>query len=387
MLSPDKIDEWLKEVEERPSSAVLIIRYIANRLADLTSRNEELLNENIALRTNRKVEEYEARIATLEHQVEIMKRQFKGEVELPPEAAPQADTLSLLLYDLQGRLLRLELDPERLQSGAEVGKLSNLPNLQAPPEVLLTGSLEELLLVYDTGRTVSLPAASLPVQATPLDWEAAFLQETIGAESLVTLLPIARIALYEYVVQTTRRGFAKRLPGNFFASCVEKRFIGSGVKMKIDKTGALVLCNKDDQLVLATHQGYLVTLQVAKLPSAIEEVLKLANNDHIAASFALRKQPSLLVVTSNAKAIYREAIWLEAAATFKTSGQSIIPASRREAGVRLISAAAVGPEDWGAALWSDGLLTLHKAADLFASGSLGNREADVLSFIVLAANL
>jgi DNA gyrase/topoisomerase IV subunit A len=360
----------------------LIIRYIANRLADLSSRNEELLNENIALRTNRRVEEYEARIATLEHQVEIMKRQFKGELELPPEATPQADTLSLLVYDLQGRLLRLELDPERLQSGGEAGKLSDLPDPQAPPEVLLTGSLEELLLVYDTGRTVSLPAASLPIQPTPLDWEAAFLQETIGAESLVTLLPIARMALYDYVVQTTRRGFAKRLPGNFFASCVEKRFIGSGVKMKIDKTGALVLCNKDDQLVLATHQGYLVSLEVAKLPSAIEEVLKLANNDHIAASFALRKQPSLLVVTSNGKAIYREASWLETAATFKTSGQSIIPASRREAGVRLISAAAVGPDAWGAALWSDGLLTLHKATDLFASGSLGTREAEVLSFAI-----
>ena len=383
MLSPDKIDEWLKEVEERPTSAALIIRYIANRLAELSSRNEELLDENISLRTNRKVEEFEARIATLEHQVEIMKRQFKGEMELPPEAAPQPDTLSLLVYDLQGRLLRLELEQERLTSGAQVASLKDPPDIQAPPELLLTGSLEELLLVYDTGRTISMPTANLPLQTSPLDWESAFLQETIGAESLVTLLPIARMALYDFVVQTSRRGFAKRLPGGFFASCIEKRFIGSGVKLKIDKTGGLVLCNKDDLLVFATHQGFLVTQEVAKLPSAIEEVLKLAHTDHIAASFTLRKQPSLLVVTSNGKALHRETGWLDPAATFKTSGQSIIPASRREAGVRLVSAAAVSPDDWGAALWSDGLLTLHQASDLFASGSLGTREAEVLAFAIL----
>jgi DNA gyrase/topoisomerase IV subunit A len=383
MLSPDKIDEWLKEVEERPGSAALIIRYIANRLADLSSRNEELLDENISLRTNRKVEEYESRIATLEHQVEIMKRQFKGEMDLPPEAAPQADTLSLVLFDLQGRLMRLELDPEQLQSGAHLGRLKQLPDPNAPPELLLTGSLEELLLAYDTGRTISLPATRLPVQQDTLDWDSALLQETIGAESLVALLPIARMALYDFVVQTTRRGFAKRLPGNFFATCVEKRFIGSGVKLKIDQTGALVLCNKDDLLVLATHQGSLVTLDVSKLPSAIEELFKLAHTDHVAASFALRQQPSLLAVTSNGKAIHRDAGWLEPAATFKTSGQSLIPASRREAGVRLVSAAAVSPDDWGAALWSDGLLTLHQASDLFASGSLGTREAEVLSFTIL----
>ena len=55
MLSPDKIDEWLREVEERPASAAVILRFIANRLSELSARNEELLDDNIALRTNRRV--------------------------------------------------------------------------------------------------------------------------------------------------------------------------------------------------------------------------------------------------------------------------------------------------------------------------------------------
>ena len=76
----------------------------------------------------------------------------------------------------------------------------------------MTNSLEELLLVFDTGRTISLPAASLTAQPGPLDWEAADLQEPIGSEALVAILPIARMALYDFCVQTSRRGFAKRLP-------------------------------------------------------------------------------------------------------------------------------------------------------------------------------
>ena len=67
MISPDKIDEWIREVEERPASAELIIRYIANRLSELASREEELAAQNIELLSGRKVDEYVSRIASLEY--------------------------------------------------------------------------------------------------------------------------------------------------------------------------------------------------------------------------------------------------------------------------------------------------------------------------------
>ena len=85
MISPDKIDEWIHEVEERPASAELIIRYIANRLSELASRDEELAAQNIELLSGRKVEEYESRIASLEYQLDLLKRQLGGEVILPTE--------------------------------------------------------------------------------------------------------------------------------------------------------------------------------------------------------------------------------------------------------------------------------------------------------------
>ena len=113
MITPDKISEWLKEVEERPSSGSIIIQYIANRLSDLTARNEELLAENIELRSGRKVEEYESRITNLEYQLDLLKRQFGG--QLPANAQP-VETSSLLVYTPQGQVLRVELDPAELVS-------------------------------------------------------------------------------------------------------------------------------------------------------------------------------------------------------------------------------------------------------------------------------
>lgn len=84
MISPDKIDEWIREVEERPSSAALIIRYIANRLSELASRDEELSAQNIELLSGRKVDEYESQIASLEYQLELLKRQLGVKSSCPP---------------------------------------------------------------------------------------------------------------------------------------------------------------------------------------------------------------------------------------------------------------------------------------------------------------
>jgi len=57
LIPSQKIDEWVREVEERPSSAPVILRFIASRLSELAQRNEELLAENIELQTGQKVEQ------------------------------------------------------------------------------------------------------------------------------------------------------------------------------------------------------------------------------------------------------------------------------------------------------------------------------------------
>src|SRR6266508_5712313 len=94
-----KIDEWMKEAEERPESAVTIVKLVARRLRELTDRNEALLAENIALQNGTRVEEYQKRIAHLEYQLDLLKRRF-GADESPlaglATTSLETSTLSLL---------------------------------------------------------------------------------------------------------------------------------------------------------------------------------------------------------------------------------------------------------------------------------------------------
>src|SRR5512136_3051819 len=116
-----KIEEWIKEVENRPQSALTILKLIYGRLKDLTEQNEALRAENIALQDGSRAEEYRKHAAALEYQLDLLKRRFglnqveMGTLSVEPAAIPPA----LLLYNAHGRLLRIE-------PGLETGTYAHL---------------------------------------------------------------------------------------------------------------------------------------------------------------------------------------------------------------------------------------------------------------------
>ena len=401
MINPEKIAEWLKEVEERPNSGSIIIQYIANRLSELTARNEELLAENIELRSGRKVEEYESRITNLEYQLDLLKRQVGGQVEggaanLAVNPA-YSETTSLLVYNPKGQVLRLEMNPAELVSGDSAADFPVTEFSEKNPiHLLATGSRQELLFVFDSGRTQTLPVSEIPAaDLQKLSWQQAYLQEPRGAEELAFLLPIGRMALFETAVQASRRGFIKKIKRPLLESYIAKHYIGSGTKLPPDRTCGLVLCGKDDLFVMISQHGFVFSWPVERLPFAVEEALRLGPADHITATFAInsfgtadRKQSSILVATQSGKAIQRDVSWLEPAGSFKSHGQPVFSKERRAAGVRVVGAAAVDEGDWGLALRSDGKLIAHKIADLFGSGSFLVKQppADILGFAPLYIN-
>jgi DNA gyrase/topoisomerase IV subunit A len=398
LITPEKIAEWLKEVEERPTSGSIIIQYIANRLSELTARNEELLAENIELRSGRKVEEYESRITNLEYQLDLLKRQVGGQIEVSAAdlaANPTAaETTSLLVYNPQGQVLRLEINPAELASGKAAADFLMIEfSGKISTRLLAIGSRQELLFVFDSGRTQTLPVGEIPAaDLQKLSWRQAYLQEPRGAEELAFLLPIGRMALFETAVQASRRGFIKKIKRALLENYISKDYIGSGTKLPSDRTCGLAFCGKDDLFVMISQHGFVFSMPVERLPFAVEEALQLGPADHIAATFAIssagmvdRKQSSILVVTQNGKAIQRDVSWLEPAGSFKSHGQPVFSKERRAAGVRVVGAAAVGEGDWGLALRSDGKLTAHKMADLFGSGSFLVKQppVDILGFAPL----
>lgn len=366
MITPNQVEEWIQEVKARPASAAQILRAVAARLVELDKWNEELLADNIALRSGSKVEEYEARIAALDYQLEMLKRQAGG---LLPRSAPAPQGASLLLFNPKGRVLRLSLPPG-LVPGAELGRLPAPLDPLAPPGLTAVHPGEELLFVFDSGRIVTLPVDAVALADAGLDWSQAHRVDPRPGEELVAVLPIARLALSDYCVQVSRRACAKLMPKPAFQSLIARGTIGMGVKRKPDRTAFLALCGREDSLVLASREGSLLALPVSLLPYTVEEVFQVGPADSIVSAFNPAGRSDLLVLTNNGKAIQRELGWLEPVKSFKSRGQSLVSPARLEAGVRLVGAAAVDKGTFAAVLYGDGLLRIHAVAELFSSGSL-----------------
>jgi DNA gyrase/topoisomerase IV subunit A len=398
MIPPEKIDQWLQEAEERPWSAALLVRHIANRLNELTQRNEELQAENIALRTDKKSEDYERQIAALEYQLSLLKRQLGGEALLNlPMLDAAAETLNLLLYTPQGQVLRLELGTDHLESGQVLAQIAT----QVPAvRMAVALSTEEMLFAFDTGRSVTLPLAEIPLvggqssqaaevamgkDAHPpllLDWEKAYVQLPIGSEELVCLMPIARLPLYENIIQISRKACVKKIRETLFKGYVAKSYIGTGIRAHPDRMFTLIPSQPDDSLVLVSKEGFLVRLSAADLPITIEDGLRLGITDHLVAAFTVSEKPSLLVVTNNGKAIHREESWLQNG-PLKTKGSAAFSEARRRSGIEVVGAAAVSEDDWGAALLVDGRVVVLRVATIFERGAIlsGEDGGQVTAFV------
>jgi DNA gyrase/topoisomerase IV subunit A len=401
VITTEKIEEWIKEVEQRPSSAPLILRYIANRLRDLSERNEELLAENISLRSGERVEEYQRRITSLEYQLNLIRRQFGGELhqiesaaigEQSPPSAPT--TLSLLIYDPLGHVLRMEADPASLTSGQVIAQLDlgSAPNLDRETLRLLPlPSTEEVLFVFTSGRVEPMPLADIraialqAAQGVIVNWQKDALPAAIYAsEALACLAPVAKMALCEHFLQISRRGYVKKISTSLADSILSNRYIGTGIKQPADQTFELLLCQNEDRLTLVSLEGYVLSVEVSAFPSSIEEAMRLGQGDHLVSAFLSPKDHAALVMTNIAKAIHRTDEFLESAAGYRQRGKGIYSQQRREEGIRVVGAGMVDEQDWGFALHQDGSITLHAISDLLGSGAIQTRDK-LLAFSIYSA--
>jgi DNA gyrase/topoisomerase IV subunit A len=390
VITPEKIDEWIREAEERSSSSSLIIRFIGNRLIDLTKWNEELQAENLALRTEKKVEEYESRIATLEYQIDLLKRQLGGEIQFqdqnlqfsPPEYIGEK-SINLILYNPLGQVMRFGKLITDLESGGCIGQIiGDVSSAASPIRMLAVHESEELLFAFDSGRTVTMPVTNIPLASyDTLDWQQSYFQPPLGTEELAFIRPIARMALYDACIQVSRKGCVKKIKEALFESYLLKSYIGTGIRSSPDKTCELVLAMDKSLLLLVSKEGFIVCIEMDPLPTTIEEVVRLNITDHIITAFTapMGNTPtlSLLFVTQNGKVIQRQLDWLDVAGSYKTRGQSVFSQERRDAGIRLAGAVMANEEDWGIILQSDGKLICHQVRDLIRTGTLLRGEPDI----------
>ena len=385
-----KIDEWMKEAETRPESAVMIVRLIARRLRELTERDEELLAENIALQNGTRVEEYQKRIAHLEYQLDLIKRRFGVDegtlVELPTQPV-EASTLNLLVYNAQGRIFRIELDSDK----KELGRItSDMSNDHEPPRILAVPSNEEALLLYTSGRVSTYKVSDIPLIELGGAWEwsqAALPDEPRASELLACIAPFSRLPLSDFFLQISRRGCAKKTMTSMAQSILGNHYIGKGAIQKSDQPFDLMLSRKKDRAVFVTYEGKVIAFDVDDLSYATEERVRLAATDYVIASFITHADDSLLFVTQTGKVIHRESKSIETSKSSTAKGQSLIPPSRLEQGVRFMGAASVKDSDADAiaALDATGRLQILGADSMTGSGSIAV-EAWILSIGLIQAD-
>jgi len=380
-----KIDEWMKEAETRPESAVTIVKLVTKRLRELTERNEELLTENIALQNGTRVEEYQKRIAHLEYQLDLLKRRFGAEAstlaELPA-ASVEISTLSLLIYNNYGQMFRVEVD-------SDVQRLGHLMDETLPtseqPRLLAVPSNEEVLLLFTSGRVSTCSVESIPSVECGGKWNwerASQPDEPRAGEFLACTLPISRLPLADFFLQVSRRGCVKKTMTSMAQSILGNHYLGKGALQKMDQPFDVKLTLKKDLFGFVTFEGKLLGLDVDELSYSAEDRIKLTASDYAIASFVPRANESMLFVTQTGKVIQREHDSLELSKSPLAKGQALISPARLEQGIRFIGAVSVRDADRVAVLDSKGNLNVHHTETITGTGSI-EAEGVILSIGVV----
>ena len=387
MTFTNKIDEWMKEAEERPESAITIVKLIARRLRELTERDEELLAENIALQNGTRVEEYQKRIAHLEYQLDLMKRRFGVDesalVELPTSPV-ESSTLNLLVYNSYGRIFRIEIDSNTQALGQITDQRTDDREL---PRLISVPSNEEILLLFTSGRVAPYKVSeisSVDIGGT-WSWEqAAMPNEPRAGEFLACMMPFSRLPLSDFFLQVSRRGCVKKTMTSMSQSVLSNNYLGKGTIQKSDQPLDVVLSQKKDRFAFVTYEGKLLGLDIDDLSYSAEERIRLAASDFVVASFIPQAGESMLFITQTGKVIQRDGNNLELSKSPLAKGQALISPTRLEQGVRFIGAASVQDEDRIAVLDAKGNLRVHVVESITGAGSI---EADGLTGVAVSIGM
>ncbi len=380
----NKIDEWIKEAEARPGSALMIVKLVAKRLRELTERNEELRAENIALQNGTRVEEYQKRITHLEYQLDLLKRRF-GASDVEPAELPTppttAATSSFLVYNAYGRISRIEINA----ATQALGRIADM-KLQdrEQPRLLVVPSNEEVLLLFTSGRVSTCAVSNIPTLECGAEWswdQAALPDEPRAAEMLVCITPLSHLPITEFFLQVSRRGCVKKTMTSMAQSILANHYLGKGAIQKSDQPFDITLCQKTDLFAFVTFEGKLIGLDVDDLPYSVEDRIRLTATDYVIGSFIAHPEESMLFVTQTGKVIHREHESLDLSKSSLAKGQSLIPPSRLEQGVRFVGAASVRDTDRVAVLDARGNIRVHMAESIIGGGSI---EADGLTGEVLS---
>lgn len=384
MIKPSKINEWIEEIEQRPLAAPFIVRTLSARLIELDKINEELREENLKLQSGKKIQEYERRIAELEYQIELLKRQAAGgEATLAPLEQP-----SLLIYEASGKLLITNFSPATLVSGHTLAAIQGFEAPQLDDIHLLTaGPSDELLFLFDSGRIYTRRTGELThTPADALDWNNALQADQRSGERLIAVIPITNIPLLDGCLQTSRKGYARFISQDYFSSFLTEKNLGKGIRLASDVLYTLTLCRCEDVYVQVTRNGYISARPAGKLTITLQETLKFDMQDYLVGAFTIRPEQHILIAAQNGEVYTQKNPWTDPSSA-DGSKRRLLLGGLHAGGVSVIGAGAASTGSWHFRLTTAGNILIGRVEDPevrkpVKTGAKSPAAQDVFAFTV-----
>ena len=363
MITRAKINEWIKQVEATPVLAPILIKQITDRLLELDSENESLRAENLELSSGVKVREFERKIAELEFQIDLLKRQSGGDEIQAYEAES-----NLLVYNDRGQLLRFACEHSKLSESHQFARIEGSPDIQSYHFGLLPViEYDQLLLIFSSGRTITLPVDEIsPSPADNLDWSGAYQVDLRSQEELAWILPVTKMHLYDHCIQVSRFGYARKITNQYLNTFISNNNIGKGVKFNFDRILNLVFCNNNQLLTLVTKAGNCLGIDTNSLSVSLDEIMRLKVNDYVVSASVLYPGEILVAVSQNGQMYVQEYSWFSSSKSGEKSRHLLTPGIDNEG---VVGAVTAGREDWLLALHEDGCLSSFKPGKVSRQGS------------------
>jgi hypothetical protein len=278
----------------------------------------------------------------------------------------------------------VELENKAIEDGLVFSGFSGIPTEGEAPRLLVVPSSEELLCVFASGRIAPLQVFSIPSidpsELLPKWQQVQIPHEPALGDHLACLMPASQMALADFLVQTSRKGFMKKIRMALVASVMENLYIGTGAKLPGDQTLEVCLAHDGDRYVLVSQEGYLQAVTADMLSFAVEEAVRLNPTDHLISVHTLLPDKSLIVMTQIGKAIHRLTENLVTADALKRKGKGLYSKVRREKGIRVVGSGVAGADDWCIALQKNGEISFHAVKSIIDRGTI-NVDQEILSFI------
>ena len=359
MIKPGKIQEWIEEIEQRPLAAPFIVRTLSARVIELDKVNEELRVENLNLQSGKKIQEYERKIAELEYQIKLLKRQVAGGTSPVPMEQP-----SLLVYDAFGKMLITEFTPPALVSGHTLGTIAGFEAPRLDDIHLLTANTsDELLFLFDSGRIQTQKAGDLThTPMDQLDWNDALQIDLRSGERLIAVIPINEIPMMDGCLQISRKGYARYISQEYFRSFLSERNIGKGIRTAADSLFTLTPCHQNDVYVLVTRRGFVSARLAGKLAITLYEIQKLDMQDYVVGAFTIQSHQQLVIADQTGGVYIQKNPWTDPAGA-DGSKRRLLLAGAKAGGVDVLGAAAADPGSWHFRLTTTGKILIGRVED------------------------